>query len=347
LKEADFPFVTIQHLTPEQAQQLDFNPNVWRWNLSFSRHDGAEITEARINVRLRAIASRLLQKMIGNHEPGDLRVVFFVYPCERKAWREWHFQAMMAIDGVDHDWPDLAVTAAIQEIDIEAFTSGQEKPIQVHERVKATFKSAFVDFIRAHDWDWVITIGIGSCDDDDELLERLRIIESQLCGKYVSNRYQKFADDDRYWMAVAFEGERKDGTRHAHILVHVPKPRKNCESKEISILRFPWQFMCLWHRVTFLWLKENPLAKGSSSPRKVRLVSPFEFDRANTASRVYTVKSIQKDETRWSRFEFVTPPKSKKFKNENLSAIRNRNRQRRLLIKKREADHIEALRLNA
>jgi len=42
-------------------------------------------------------------------------------------------------------------------------------------------------------------------------------------------------------MVVAFEGETALGTRHAHILVHVPTPLKKC-SRSMLMRLFPGQF---------------------------------------------------------------------------------------------------------
>jgi hypothetical protein len=54
--------------------------------------------------------------------------------------------------------------------------------------------------------------------------------------------------------------------------------------------------------------------------------------RHNVRSRkcgriVYTVKDVREADVSWSRFEFVTPSKFDKFTNENLSVIRNRDKQ--------------------
>jgi hypothetical protein len=57
----------------------------------------------------------------------------------------------------------------------------------------------------------------------------------------------------------------------------------------------------------------------------------LSFGTANTARGIYTVKKVRETEVAWSKFEFVTPPKFKKFANENLKAISSRDRQKRLL----------------
>ena len=82
---------------------------------------------------------------------------------------------------------------------------------------------------------------------------------------------------------------------------------------------FPWQFRFLWNKIRLL-----------SAPdfEQAWMPYPWEditFGRANTARIIYTVKDVRQAEVSWSRFEFVTPPKFKKFRNKNLSVIRNRD----------------------
>ena len=43
-------------------------------------------------------------------------------------------------------------------------------------------------------------------------------------------------------MAVAFEGERRCGTRHAHVLAYVPTPTKIRISREMLVNLFPEEF---------------------------------------------------------------------------------------------------------
>jgi hypothetical protein len=183
-----------------------------------------------------------------------------------------------------------------------------------------SYKCAFIDFIKSRQWHWFITIPIGLCDDEEEVLKRLRSIEATLCGKYLVNRYHKLPDEARYSMVVAFEGEARLGTRHAHILAYVPKPiNKRIPQSMLSSL-FAFEFRFLWN-------------KFSSTPNKtyedwIRIKSA----PANTARTIYTVKELRQADISWSRFAFVTPPKFEKFRNENLSVIRNRDRQRSAVL---------------
>jgi hypothetical protein len=134
------------------------------------------------------------------------------------------------------------------------------------------------------------------------------------------------SNEARFCMAVAFEGDAKRGDRHAHILAYVPRPSKRRISQSMMIGLFPGEFR-------FLWNKIRPL----SAPHFEEVWTPYpweelSFGRANTARTIYTVKDVRQAEVSWSRFEFVTPPKFDKFINENLSVIRNRDRQRRAAL---------------
>ena len=186
------------------------------------------------------------------------------------------------------------------------------------------YKADFVDFIKSKQWHWFITIPIGLCAGDDEVLQLLKSTEGTLCGKYLVNRYRKLPDEARYSMVVAFEGEAKCGSRHAHILAYVPPPTKKRFSHSMMISVFPWEFESLWNKLTSL---SAPAFKRVQIERQ-----QIHFGAANTARTIYTVKDVRQAEVSWSRFEFVTPPKWETFTNENLSVIRNRDQQRRAAL---------------
>jgi hypothetical protein len=183
------------------------------------------------------------------------------------------------------------------------------------------WKAAFVDFMTATPWDWFITIGVGHCPDDDEVLRRLRLIEAKQCAKHVTHHYHKLPEPARYSMAVSFEGDRSLGNRHAHILVYVPAC-KTASCRPMVTALFPFEFRFLWH---VLDKRKQPVFSDTG-----KLIDDgITFGTATIAREIYTVKDVQRNESEFSRFEFVTPPKHRKFKNENLSVIQNRNRQRR------------------
>ena len=189
-----------------------------------------------------------------------------------------------------------------------------------------SYKEAFVDFIKSKRWHWFITVPIGLWDNDDVVLKRLRAIEAAFCGKYLVNRYQKLPDEARFSMVVSFEGDAKRGDRHAHILAYIPRPSKRRISQSMMIGLFPGQFRFLWNKIRLL---------SALDFEKAWTPYPWEditFGRANTARTIYAVKDVRQAEVSWSRFEFVTPPKFKKFGNENLSAIRIKDRQRRAAL---------------
>ena len=188
------------------------------------------------------------------------------------------------------------------------------------------YKRAFVDFIKSKQWHWFITIPIGLCHSDDVVLKRLRVIEAEFCGKYLVNRYQNLPDKARFSMVVAFEGYTRRGDRHAHILVYIPLPSKRRISQSMMIGLFPWEFRFLWNKIRLLSAPdfERDLVHDAWMD--------ITFGPANAARTIYTVKDVREPEVAWSRLEFVTPPKFETFKNENLSVIRNRDRQRRVAL---------------
>ena len=107
---------------------------------------------------------------------------------------------------------------------------------------------------------------------------------------------------------------------------YVPPPTKKCISHSMMISLFPWEFESLWNKLTSL---------SAPAFKRVQIERPWEkikFGAANTARTIYTVKDVRQAEVSWSRFEFVTPPKSETFTNENLSVIRNRDQQRRAAL---------------
>jgi hypothetical protein len=201
------------------------------------------------------------------------------------------------------------------------------------------YKHALVNFIRSLEWHWFITVPIGECPHDDLVLKLLRRIEGHFCKKYVATRYHKLPDASRFLMAVAFEGETRSGSRHAHLLVRVPRTNKKQISQSRLIATFPSEFR-------FMWLKFRRTATADTNlfpyqrcgegyrrahdhGRKSLLLS---FARANVARKIYTVKQVREAEVLWSRFEFATPRKFETFQNENLRVIKNRDRQKRLVL---------------
>jgi hypothetical protein len=191
------------------------------------------------------------------------------------------------------------------------------------------YKSAFVDFINSMEWHWFIAIPIGYCENEDDVLRRLRIIEATLCGKYLANRYHRLPDEARFSMMVAFEGEVRLGTRHAHVLAYIPCPTKTRVPQWMLSNLFPGEFRFLWKKLDLL------SAQTENEYRRARARDPWAdltITPANAARHIYAIKDVRQADVSWSRFEFVTPPKCEKFKNENLNATSNRNRQKRVAL---------------
>lgn len=199
---------------------------------------------------------------------------------------------------------------------------------------KTSYKKAFVEFQKEQNYDWSITIGTGFCPPDDEVLKRLTTIDAILSKKYLVGRYHKLPSDARFLTGVAFEGERDCGTRHAHILVRIPTPLKKC-TRPMLLSFFPFEFTFLWHTLNSTDLEMR--VWSPPWPKTKRKSQPIEFCRAGVRRITYTVKDVQSDTTKrvqsvreaGSRFEIVQPQRWHKFTNENLSVIRNRDRQKR------------------
>ncbi len=190
------------------------------------------------------------------------------------------------------------------------------------------YKQAFVDLIKTRPWDWFITIPIGECPDDELVLKRLRRIENELCEKCLVNRYHKLPDHLRFTMAVAFEGERECGTRHAHVLAYVPAPTKIRISRDMLVNLFPGEFRFRWERLKHEYSRDARLADDAPWFGKL------QFGRVNIARSIYAAKDVRQQDVPWSRFELATMPKRSSFTNRNLSVIRNKSRQRRTYLKR-------------
>src|SRR5262249_17729843 len=132
-------------------------------------------------------------------------------------------------------------------------------------------------------------------------------------------------------------GETECGTRHAHILVRVPRGgKKKWLSPATLISWFQFEFRFLWHKFSSapaLWALKRRQFPWEPDAEHEPLLS---FARANAARAIYAVKQVRGTDVAWSRFEFVTPPKFKDFTNENLEVIKNRDRQKRLAASRTE-----------
>lgn len=194
------------------------------------------------------------------------------------------------------------------------------------------YKHALVDFITSMPWHWFITIPIGDCESDELVLKRLRRMENELCKRYLINKYWKLPANARFTMAIALEGERELGTRHAHILAYIPQPTSKKISQEMVISLFPSEFCSRWVQLkhSASWDISRSFYIGSNAETlDAAFPTGIQFGEANRVRIAYTVKDVGPNDLPWSRFELVTAPKSKKFSNGNSSVIHNRNRQRR------------------
>jgi hypothetical protein len=162
-----------------------------------------------------------------------------------------------------------------------------------------------IGFMKAQkDQEWFITIPPGKCPPDEILIKTLTHMCAGFNKSYVSARYHKLGDPNQFSMILTFEGEVVCGTRHAHILVKVPTPRKRHISRDTLISWFPFEFRWLWQVF-------NPLP----SRFEYDILSAIEndgltFGRANTARKIYTAKDVRQSDVSWSRLEFIPPAKT-------------------------------------
>jgi hypothetical protein len=190
------------------------------------------------------------------------------------------------------------------------------------------YKKAFVQLQIDQNYDWFITIGIGFCPPDDEVIKRLTIIDAILSKKYLVARYHKLPPEHRFLTGLAFEGERDCGSRHAHILVRIPTPMKKC-TRGMLLSAFPFEFQFLWHTLN---PSADPAPWSPTWPKVKGKTKPLDFYRADVAQTIYTVELVQSVEQDWSRFEIIQPARGATFSNENLSVIQNRGRQKRAAL---------------
>lgn len=188
-----------------------------------------------------------------------------------------------------------------------------------------------MEFERNRTWHWFITIPVGSCEPDDVVLKRIRRITNELCRTYLVSRYHRLPDAARFVFDVAFEGERRCGDRHAHILVYVPMPTKKRISREMLVNQFPHEFRYWWARLRIAERKK-PADEVTATKWLHEFMDPM-FSSANIARSIYTVKAARREEVPWSRVEFANAPKTNRFTNRNLNVIHNRNKQRRAYLK--------------
>ena len=197
-------------------------------------------------------------------------------------------------------------------------------------RLTTSYKEAFVEFQNQQNYDWSITLGIGFCPPDDEVMRRLTMIDAILSKQYLLGRYHKLPAEARFLIGVAFEGERICGNRHAHILVKIPTPLKKC-TRVTLVDGFPIEFELLWHKLNAS-ANSVPTSLSPVLPKTKGKTLPLEFCKAEVARTIYTVKLVQSVEEAWSRFEIVRPSQGTKFINKNLSVIHNRDRQKRAVL---------------
>jgi hypothetical protein len=147
-------------------------------------------------------------------------------------------------------------------------------------------KNAVISFVDALSWDLFGTIGVGSCPDDDKVLNRLRRIEARLNRRFFCVAYHKLAITERIAILVAFEGVRNCGTRHCHFLVSCPVPRKELTSRDLLIDAVLAEIPQLWSKFA---VAEQDKQDGFS--KRWADVEPIMMRRSGDGAADYTLKS--------------------------------------------------------
>jgi hypothetical protein len=186
------------------------------------------------------------------------------------------------------------------------------------------YKEAFVSYVAGQDFDWFGTIGIGWCPSEEETLRRLTLIDAMFSKKYLLGQYHKLPSDARFLTLVAFEGEQATGDLHAHFLVRIPTPLRN-GTRSMLLNAFPFQFRFFWDGLSCRTGSQSTATTSACFGRTL----PIKFEPINLARKIYPIKEVQAFK---SRFYVIPPPQRHKFANENLNAIRNRDKQKRAAL---------------
>jgi hypothetical protein len=86
------------------------------------------------------------------------------------------------------------------------------------------YKSSLVDFIKSKQWHWFITIPIGYCENDDEVVKRLREIEATLCGKFsqIVTIGSQMKPAFQWWWRLREKYDLEHGTPMFSLTSHAP-----------------------------------------------------------------------------------------------------------------------------
>lgn len=96
---------------------------------------------------------------------------------------------------------------------------------------KSSIKENMQDWLVTLPWDIDCTIQSDRYNDfpEDEIKQRMRILEFKLSKKYLINKFTKLPYSERIW-SFGFIEYDTEGDRHAHILISIPECSRNKHS---------------------------------------------------------------------------------------------------------------------
>ena len=111
------PFLDLPYSCPEQVFANGFNPEFWRWGLTFNQGNGMSVSEDRVRDRLSRMAAQFLKQTYGNKYRKKARIRFIVFQHGSLQTSDQHFHALMGLIGEPHGMSDDAVAKALQAAD--------------------------------------------------------------------------------------------------------------------------------------------------------------------------------------------------------------------------------------
>jgi hypothetical protein len=89
----------------------------------------------------------------------------------------------------------------------------------------ALSKHDIQDWLRGNPWTFHLVIDPADLRraSDDRALKALRIMNYELCRQLLGRYFRQMQLDERFHWVGFFQGSRDAGTRHLHVLIHVPE----------------------------------------------------------------------------------------------------------------------------
>lgn len=120
-------------------------------------------------------------------------------------------------------------------------------------------KRVIQDWLRAHPWGLhvVLESEVVQPTSDACILNRLKKANYLLCKRFLHRRFSKRPLEQRFHYIAFFQGHRDAGTRHVHVLVHIPQCVRPANSIQQFKLRSAVQtaWLAASDKVYFPWVR--------------------------------------------------------------------------------------------